>query len=1392
MGSQNREIARYETTAVYTHPEAKVDIVLVHGLNGSPDKTWTAKNGVFWPLDLLPTSLRDVQANIMVYGYNADVYSKRNDQSASDNFIHQHAQTLITNLTLYRKSEGTFQNPIIWVCHSLGGILVKRALLYSNDVRAAHHEDHRSIYVSTYGLIFLGTPHAGSDGATWGLILQAMSDAIIPRKFFESESVLLRTLKKENETLANINSHFLDIYQRFRIHMAHENHKTDLKGTSALIVDANSASPQLPGVTYYGIEATHTGMCKFASPSAPGYRNISTDIRQWIIDAPAMIQVRWEVEEEERRARIRNEMSERMSPFGGSFTGPSAGPSTSPSAGPSAGPSTSLSAGTPTGPSTNLSAGPSNPQSRPYADQEPITLIKDQTASRPVRLENPEPVFLQDIDEPLFIHPDRFRPNSYFRGRDRELNDLHRMLMDKHRRDQGTSAVLIWAVPGGGKSHLAREYAFKHRHHYPGGVFWIRGKAQEDLEDGFLRMAKSASIREGIRVKNESDLRDPTRAIPLVRKWLNRSENWLLILDGVLSDAHGLAKYIPDARNTSLILTSTDTSIAGDHQFDSPQKIELRPLSEEDAQIMLLEEMDKRKPWTQDDLSRALETVRLMECLPLAIHAAARQLRATREPLSKYIRAYKNRPRTGGLEAYNRVREKLQERGETAALNLMYLLSFFSARIPVEMLALGRKALDKRTPVRTHDSMGKRSLNKTFTVLIAFALIERDEIEDAPSATTSSPSSSHTSPTSTELLDMLKIHSIVQTFFRETLKKENQFEFWLERAAAVFCKSFDEGDSRARENPEMGLPDDYRRYAAHARKILEHIGQVKKPTPELREAELALQSRLGDIQGQVSTMSSTVATTAFEKNGRDPHVSVFERTNSLSVSSSATSSDSKNDGSRDIGQQGVWDQQLGLPGLEANPHHYHVPYPQHSTIPVPEFLHYEDAGNWDASSSQHEAQDVQETHRTLRWKAARRYHDRAGAWRETKQKVIEPRVSISREVALGQFSPPASTLSHSVHARGDASSPVFTDAGQHLARLQNASQRGLGEAELDKSEAQRVGAGKERLALEEHLGHAENYQESRIKGNGSPPVSKALKVKPRTELPYHSQDAFDEHPFFEVGSFGTGSIPSIHHHNNGEWRPISRDGALRRLPESHSDSCLETDVGQWAPPGLPVVISSTSTLGPVTHRHHPIYTHHGARDSGYAGEAFSNSLPSSQGSTLQPPLWRPSTLNPDGYTSQPLSRNPSSNHDNFAAEYHGSTSGSAPSQNMPIHTRRAPSTARTEPSPRMGGFESPPTSYQVWQQRHAGPWTTEQISRRDLPGVVSSSASDGVEMVRSGSGGIQFKGRIVEFGQSPLGDSMYPLEIAESEEADDVQSQGRRPTGLGIMREDRRGRGSLL
>lgn len=82
-----------------------------------------------------------------------------------------------------------------------------------------------------------------------------------------------------------------------------------------LIVDAHSASPQLPGVTYYGVEATHSQLCKFGSSSAPGFRALSTDIRQWVLEAPMIVDARWEAEQAEMSARVRNEIHERISPF---------------------------------------------------------------------------------------------------------------------------------------------------------------------------------------------------------------------------------------------------------------------------------------------------------------------------------------------------------------------------------------------------------------------------------------------------------------------------------------------------------------------------------------------------------------------------------------------------------------------------------------------------------------------------------------------------------------------------------------------------------------------------------------------------------------------------------------------------------------------------------------------------------------------------------------------------------------------------------------------------------------------------------------------------------------------------------------------------------------------
>ncbi len=88
---------------------------------------------MFWPSGLLPQSLKGLKARVLVYGYNADVYTFGSDRSASSDMIHQHAQTLLTALSTERESEDMATNAIIWLAHSLGGILVKRVSVSTNQ-----------------------------------------------------------------------------------------------------------------------------------------------------------------------------------------------------------------------------------------------------------------------------------------------------------------------------------------------------------------------------------------------------------------------------------------------------------------------------------------------------------------------------------------------------------------------------------------------------------------------------------------------------------------------------------------------------------------------------------------------------------------------------------------------------------------------------------------------------------------------------------------------------------------------------------------------------------------------------------------------------------------------------------------------------------------------------------------------------------------------------------------------------------------------------------------------------------------------------------------------------------------------------------------------------------
>jgi protein SERAC1 len=101
-----------------------IDIVAVHGLNGHYLRTWSARGPdgaqVNWLRDFLPKQIPN--ARIMSYGYNSALQFSK---SVADIFTF--ADQLLEALISRRVTEIEQKRPIMFICHSLGGIVFKQA-----------------------------------------------------------------------------------------------------------------------------------------------------------------------------------------------------------------------------------------------------------------------------------------------------------------------------------------------------------------------------------------------------------------------------------------------------------------------------------------------------------------------------------------------------------------------------------------------------------------------------------------------------------------------------------------------------------------------------------------------------------------------------------------------------------------------------------------------------------------------------------------------------------------------------------------------------------------------------------------------------------------------------------------------------------------------------------------------------------------------------------------------------------------------------------------------------------------------------------------------------------------------------------------------------------------
>ena len=144
-------------------------------------RAWTAKDNINWLRDFLPEDIP--AARVFSYGYESNVISS---QHLCRNVLSLRSKKLLECLHTARKDSQTDRRPLIFIAHSLGGLLLKSALVES--AWAAYEQDTvlLEIYQSTAGIVFLGTPHQGDGDVSWQTLLQRLvSFCVKPEKKLE-------------------------------------------------------------------------------------------------------------------------------------------------------------------------------------------------------------------------------------------------------------------------------------------------------------------------------------------------------------------------------------------------------------------------------------------------------------------------------------------------------------------------------------------------------------------------------------------------------------------------------------------------------------------------------------------------------------------------------------------------------------------------------------------------------------------------------------------------------------------------------------------------------------------------------------------------------------------------------------------------------------------------------------------------------------------------------------------------------------------------------------------------------------------------------------------------------------------------------------------------------
>lgn len=218
------------------------NVVLVHGLGGHPYDTWRRRrnDGSFWPVWLA----QDL-SGIAVFSYGYD--------SPATNWIGT-AMPLLDEashaLQVFLASDDLRTGSISFVCHSLGGLIVKQVLRIANE--QSNNPEVGDLFQRIKQVVFIATPHTGSGKAG---LLNRLS-------FLAWPSHSARDLVANRPELRHLNFSYRELASRREDTLSHLVYYEMSDTLFGRIVDEGAADPGVPACVPTPIKSDHVVIAK--------------------------------------------------------------------------------------------------------------------------------------------------------------------------------------------------------------------------------------------------------------------------------------------------------------------------------------------------------------------------------------------------------------------------------------------------------------------------------------------------------------------------------------------------------------------------------------------------------------------------------------------------------------------------------------------------------------------------------------------------------------------------------------------------------------------------------------------------------------------------------------------------------------------------------------------------------------------------------------------------------------------------------------------------------------------------------------------------------------------------------------------------------------------------